>query len=154
MYVRHKRCILVRRCRLPLMPCHLPRIRNEESENHYLYRLLKGAHIATGRFRRRYTPSHTFELRHRRVSPPLTASSYPSHRTDATLSQSLSLHVVLSTSSVHSRSLPVPRTLRLLYRPRPRSRSFTHLRSVSSFPESQHDYNSPVRLPPNYSAGA
>ncbi|KAI9448939.1 hypothetical protein BJY52DRAFT_294379 [Lactarius psammicola] len=34
----------------------------------------------------------------------------------------------------------------------PRSRSYTHLRSVSSFTESQRDYNSPIKLPPNYSA--
>ncbi|KAI9455269.1 hypothetical protein BJY52DRAFT_1224753 [Lactarius psammicola] len=33
----------------------------------------------------------------------------------------------------------------------PRSRSYTHLRSVSSFTESQRDYNSPIKLPPNYS---
>ncbi|KAI9437518.1 hypothetical protein H4582DRAFT_279408 [Lactarius indigo] len=35
--------------------------------------------------------------------------------------------------------------------PPPRSRSYTHLRSVSSFPESQYNYNSPVKFPPNYS---
>ncbi|KAI9448941.1 hypothetical protein BJY52DRAFT_1228066 [Lactarius psammicola] len=34
----------------------------------------------------------------------------------------------------------------------PRSQFYTHLRSVSFFTESQSDYNSSIKLPPNYSA--
>ncbi|KAI9429999.1 hypothetical protein H4582DRAFT_2087819 [Lactarius indigo] len=101
---------------------------------------------------------------------PISPVSVPSRRTPAS-----------PTSSIHSRSLPVPPTplsakppippLPIMpshsspaspdpgpgsstpYHPLPpRSRSYTHLRSVSSFPESQHNYNSPIKLPPNYSA--
>ena len=100
---------------------------------------------------------------------PISPVSVPSRRTTS------------PTSSIHSRSLPVPPTplsakppmpplpimpsrsspaspdpgpasSTSLHRPPPRSRSYTHLRSVSSFAESQRDYNSPVKLPPNYSA--
>ncbi|KAF8269265.1 hypothetical protein EI94DRAFT_1799425 [Lactarius quietus] len=35
-----------------------------------------------------------------------------------------------------------------------RLQSYTHLRSISTFPESQRDDDSPIKLPPNYSSSA
>ena len=138
--------------------------------------------------------SHASYLTRRRVSqdeppplPPLPGSShtFPHDRRPSMSPVSVpSRRATTSpTSSIHSRSLPVPPTpssakppvpplpiMPSLSRPPspelgpasstspdpplPRSRSFTHLRSISSFPESQHNYDSPVKLPPNYSAGA
>ncbi|KAH8995227.1 hypothetical protein EDB86DRAFT_1182533 [Lactarius hatsudake] len=101
---------------------------------------------------------------------PISPVSVPPRRTPAS-----------PTSSIHSRSLPVPPTpssakppippLPIMpsrsspaspdpgpgsstppHPPPPRSRSYTHLRSVSSFPEAQNGYDSPIKLPPNYSA--
>jgi len=46
---------------------------------------------------------------------------------------------------------PGPASLTPPHRLPTQSRSFTHLRSISSFPEpQQHDYNTPIKLPPNY----
>src|SRR6266702_2948110 len=51
----YTRCIRVRRCRLPLMPCHFPSIRVEELASCHLHRLLEGTLIPVSRLRRCHT---------------------------------------------------------------------------------------------------
>jgi hypothetical protein len=105
------------------------------------------------------TSSHTSPQDQR---PPISPISVPSRRATS------------PTSSIHSRTLPVlplstakppvPPLPMLPSRSNPaspdpgpasppvRSRSYTHLRSLSTFPESQRNYDSPVKLPPTYSS--
>ncbi|KAF8269276.1 hypothetical protein EI94DRAFT_1725698 [Lactarius quietus] len=134
--------------------------------------------------------SHTSYLPHRRASqddppplPSIPASSYtPSQDQRPPISpiSAPSRRTTSPTSSIHTRSLPVPPPLStkppvpplpimpshsspvspdagpaFSTPPHPtpqRSQSYTHLRSISAFPESQRDYDSPIKLPPNYSS--
>jgi hypothetical protein len=132
------------------------------------------------------TSSQTSYAQHKRASqdeppppiPPLPTSSYTSpldSRPPISPISAPSRRTTSPTSSIHSRSLPVPPPLSTKppvpplpimpshsspaspdpgpgasTPPHPlpqRSRSFTHLRSISTFPESRHDYNSTVKLP-------
>ncbi|KAI9455271.1 hypothetical protein BJY52DRAFT_657602 [Lactarius psammicola] len=155
-----------------------------------LYRPLKGTPIPVGRLRRRHTyhrlPTFHTDGSHRRNHHHslLPASSYTSPRDRLFPISPVSVpsrHTTSPTSSIHSRSPPVPPTPLFTKPPvpplhimpsysnpasldagpasstpshllPPRSQFYTHLRSVSSFTESQSDYNSSIKLPPNYSA--
>ena len=137
------------------------------------------------------TSSHTSYLPHRRAShdepppplPPLPGSSHASpqdQRPPISPISAPSRRTTSPTSSIHTRSLPVPPPLSTKppvpplpikptrsspaspdpgpasstspHPPPVRSRSYTHLRSISTFPETQRDYDTPVKLPPNYSS--
>jgi len=137
------------------------------------------------------TSSQTSYMPQRRASqdeppplPPLPTSSHASPQDQRPPISPISLpsrRATSPTSSIHSRSLPVPPPLSATKPPVPplpimpsrstpaspdpgptsstlphppplRSRSHTHLRSLSAFPESQRNYNSPVKLPPTYTS--
>ncbi|KAI9455273.1 hypothetical protein BJY52DRAFT_1281121 [Lactarius psammicola] len=96
--------------------------------------------------------------------PPLPATSHTSPRDRLSPISPVSVpscHTTSPTSSIHSRSLPVPPTPLSTKPPMPPFLIMPSYSSpaspdlgpaASSFTESQRDYNSPIKLPPNYSA--